>query len=76
MAKLPIITLPDPALRKVSAPVERVDDAVGDHEVLRAWIELEQRGEIGARPTPNEDLCPRGFARGEVEARGEGVGRE
>jgi peptide deformylase len=26
MAKLPIITLPDPMLRKVSAPVERVDD--------------------------------------------------
>ena len=26
MAKLPIITLPDPTLRKVSAPVERVDD--------------------------------------------------
>jgi peptide deformylase len=26
MAKLPIITLPDPLLRKVSAPVERVDD--------------------------------------------------
>ncbi len=26
MAKLPIITLPDPILRKVSAPVERVDD--------------------------------------------------
>jgi peptide deformylase len=26
MAKLPIITLPDPALRKVSEPVERVDD--------------------------------------------------
>jgi len=26
MAKLPIITLPDPVLRKVSAPVERVDD--------------------------------------------------
>jgi peptide deformylase len=28
MAKLPIITLPDPVLRKVSAPVERVDDAL------------------------------------------------
>ena len=28
MAKLPIITLPDPLLRKVSAPVERVDDAL------------------------------------------------
>jgi peptide deformylase len=26
MAKLPIITLPDPALRNASAPVERVDD--------------------------------------------------
>jgi peptide deformylase len=26
MAKLPIITLPDPILRQVSAPVERVDD--------------------------------------------------
>ena len=26
MTKLPIITLPDPVLRKVSAPVERVDD--------------------------------------------------
>ena len=26
MAKLPIITLPDPLLRKVSRPVERVDD--------------------------------------------------
>jgi peptide deformylase len=26
MAKLPIITLPDPILRKLSAPVERVDD--------------------------------------------------
>ena len=26
MAKLPIITLPDPLLRKASAPVERVDD--------------------------------------------------
>ena len=26
MAKLPIITLPDPLLRKVSAPIERVDD--------------------------------------------------
>jgi peptide deformylase len=26
MAKLPIITLPDPLLRTVSAPVERVDD--------------------------------------------------
>jgi peptide deformylase len=26
MAKLPIVTLPDPILRKVSAPVERVDD--------------------------------------------------
>src|SRR5687768_13801840 len=26
MAKLPIITLPDPVLRKVSEPVERVDD--------------------------------------------------
>lgn len=25
MAKLPIITLPDPVLRKVSAPVERID---------------------------------------------------
>jgi peptide deformylase len=28
MAKLPIITLPDPVLRKLSAPVERVDDAL------------------------------------------------
>ena len=28
MAKLPIITLPDPLLRSVSAPVERVDDDV------------------------------------------------
>ena len=28
MAKLPIITLPDPILRKVSAPVERVDAEV------------------------------------------------
>jgi peptide deformylase len=28
MAKLPIITLPDPVLRTVSAPVERVDDDV------------------------------------------------
>ena len=28
MAKLPIITLPDPLLRQVSAPVETVDDAV------------------------------------------------
>jgi peptide deformylase len=28
MAKLPILTLPDPLLRKVSAPVERVDDAL------------------------------------------------
>jgi peptide deformylase len=28
MAKLPIITLPDPVLRKVSAPVERVDEAL------------------------------------------------
>jgi peptide deformylase len=28
MAKLPIITLPDPVLRKVSEPVERVDDEV------------------------------------------------
>ena len=28
MAKLPIIMLPDPLLRKVSAPVERVDDAL------------------------------------------------
>ena len=26
MAKLPIITLPDPILRKLSTPVERVDD--------------------------------------------------
>jgi len=26
MAKLPIITLPDPLLRKASAPIERVDD--------------------------------------------------
>lgn len=26
MAKLPIITLPDPILRQVSAPIERVDD--------------------------------------------------
>jgi peptide deformylase len=26
MAKLPIVTLPDPVLRKLSAPVERVDD--------------------------------------------------
>ena len=26
MAKLPIITIPDPMLRQVSAPVERVDD--------------------------------------------------
>jgi peptide deformylase len=26
MAKLPIITLPDPLLRKVSAPIERVDE--------------------------------------------------
>lgn len=26
MAKLPIVTLPDPILRKISAPVERVDD--------------------------------------------------
>ncbi len=26
MAKLPIITLPDPMLRKLSKPVERVDD--------------------------------------------------
>lgn len=26
MAKLPIITLPDPLLRQVSAPVERIDD--------------------------------------------------
>ncbi len=26
MAKLPIVTLPDPVLRQVSAPVERVDD--------------------------------------------------
>jgi hypothetical protein len=25
MTKLPIITLPDPILRKVSAPIERVD---------------------------------------------------
>lgn len=28
MAILPIITLPDPVLRKISDPVERVDDAV------------------------------------------------
>jgi peptide deformylase len=28
MAKLPILTLPDPILRKVSAPVERVDAAL------------------------------------------------
>ena len=28
MAKLSIVTLPDPILRKVSAPVERVDEAV------------------------------------------------
>jgi peptide deformylase len=28
MAVLPIITLPDPILRKISDPVERVDDAV------------------------------------------------
>jgi len=28
MAKLPIITLPDPLLRKASAPVERVDEAL------------------------------------------------
>ena len=28
MAVLPIITLPDPVLRKISDPVERVDDAV------------------------------------------------
>jgi peptide deformylase len=28
MAKLPIITLPDPLLRKTSRPVERVDDQV------------------------------------------------
>jgi peptide deformylase len=28
MATLPIITLPDPVLRKISDPVERVDDAV------------------------------------------------
>ena len=28
MAVLPIITLPDPVLRKASAPIERVDDAV------------------------------------------------
>jgi len=28
MATLPIITLPDPKLREVSAPVERVDDAI------------------------------------------------
>jgi peptide deformylase len=26
MAKLPIVTLPDPILRQVSAPVERIDD--------------------------------------------------
>lgn len=26
MAKLPIVTLPDPILRQVSAPIERVDD--------------------------------------------------
>lgn len=26
MAKLPIITLPDPILREISAPIERVDD--------------------------------------------------
>jgi peptide deformylase len=26
MAKLPIVTLPDPVLRKVSSPIERVDD--------------------------------------------------
>lgn len=26
MAKLPIITLPDPILRQISAPIERVDD--------------------------------------------------
>jgi peptide deformylase len=28
MATLPIITLPDPLLRKVSAPIERIDEAV------------------------------------------------
>ena len=28
MAKLPILTLPDPLLRKVSRPVERVDAGV------------------------------------------------
>ncbi len=28
MAKLPILTLPDPILRKLSQPVERVDDAM------------------------------------------------
>ena len=28
MAKLPILTLPDPLLRKVSRPVERVDDGL------------------------------------------------
>ena len=28
MAKLQIITLPDPILRKVSAPVERIDEEV------------------------------------------------
>ena len=28
MAKLPIITLPDPLLRKPSVPVDRVDDAL------------------------------------------------
>jgi peptide deformylase len=28
MAVLPIITLPDPVLRKISDPVERVDDAI------------------------------------------------
>ena len=28
MAVLPIITIPDPVLRKISDPVERVDDAV------------------------------------------------
>lgn len=28
MAKLPILTIPDPILRKSSAPIERVDDAL------------------------------------------------
>jgi peptide deformylase len=37
MAKLPIITLPDPVLRRVSEPIERVDDEL--HRLVRDMLE-------------------------------------